>query len=322
MSRLSLGSGLGSQGGAGGFRLDFTGGALPSGVTLTRASTGTRFNISGVLVTAAINAARFDYNPVSLASRGILIEPAGTNLALRSEELDNVVWVNAGTTITANNIAAPDGTTTAERQIEDASNGRHGFFQTIAATGSNTLTAFAKIYAGTRFIRLAIADGSNTNFVYAAFNIANGTITQTGNAGTGASAASSIQDCGGGWYRLVVSGNVTTIQFATISSHQTGTDAAGTDYGYTTYTGDATSGCYLWGEQFEAGAIETSYTPTVAASVTRSADVASFTIPAGVGTLIYTFDNDTTQNVAVAAGAYTIPTTLNRPRIKTIVGTA
>jgi len=34
------------------------------------------------------------------------------------------------------------------------------------------------------------------------------------------------------------------------------------------------------------------------------------------------FDSDSTQDVTVAAGAYTIPTNLNRPIIKAILGLA
>ena len=59
-----------------------------------------------------------------------------------------------------------------------------------------------------------------------------------------------------------------------------------------------------------------------AAAVTRAADSAVFTIPAGIGHLTYTFDDNSTQLVAVSPGSYTIPTSLNRPNIKSIVGSA
>jgi hypothetical protein len=54
------------------------------------------------------------------------------------------------------------------------------------------------------------------------------------------------------------------VQFVLISS---GTTAS--------YTGDGTSGLFIWGAQLEAGSFATSYIPTVASQVTRNADSAS-----------------------------------------------
>jgi len=47
--------------------------------------------------------------------------------------------------------------------------------------------------------------------------------------------------------------------------------------GVTTYTGDGTSGIYIWGAQLEAGSFATSYIATTSASATRTADAASMT---------------------------------------------
>ena len=65
--------------------LDFAGtGTLDSRVTFSRSTTGTYYNSSGVLTTAAINAPRFDYNPTTLQSLGLLVEESRTNVLLNS----------------------------------------------------------------------------------------------------------------------------------------------------------------------------------------------------------------------------------------------
>jgi glyceraldehyde 3-phosphate dehydrogenase len=53
--------------------------------------------------------ARFDNNPTTGESLGLLIEEARTNLVTYSEQFDNASWTKSGVSITANTIVSPDG---------------------------------------------------------------------------------------------------------------------------------------------------------------------------------------------------------------------
>jgi hypothetical protein len=82
---------------------------------------------------------------------------------------------------------------------------------------------------------------------------------------------SSISECGSGWYRASISG--TNTQGTSVGAYI----ILQSDSGQSLYTGDNTSGLYIWGAQLEAGAFPTSYIPTTTATVTRSADSAVVT---------------------------------------------
>jgi len=56
-------------------------------ITFTRASSATRFNAAGVLETVSNNVPRIDYDPVTLACRGLLIGEQRTNMLLNSATL-------------------------------------------------------------------------------------------------------------------------------------------------------------------------------------------------------------------------------------------
>src|SRR4029077_13732912 len=72
--------------------LVFSGPTLDPRLTFTRASTATYFSAAGTLQTAATNAARFDYDPVTHAALGLLIEEARTNVVLNSADANNASW--------------------------------------------------------------------------------------------------------------------------------------------------------------------------------------------------------------------------------------
>ena len=64
--------------------LDFMSGTLDPRITFARASTATTVGSDGLIQSASIDTPRFDFDPVSLTRRGLLIEEARTNLFVDS----------------------------------------------------------------------------------------------------------------------------------------------------------------------------------------------------------------------------------------------
>lgn len=101
LSRISLAiNRVGASGPFAGsaLNLDFTSGnnTLDSRITFTRASAATRTNASGVLETVAIDGPRFDYDPVTLQPKGLLIEEQRTN-SIRNNTMQGAVAGTPGT---------------------------------------------------------------------------------------------------------------------------------------------------------------------------------------------------------------------------------
>jgi len=245
--------------------------SLDSRITFTRGSTATFTGSNGLIQSAAINTPRFDYDPVTLASKGLLIEEQRTNLVLRSEEFDTASWAKNNGTVTANTIASPDGTTNADAFIENtAASVFHSMSQTLTKAASSIQYA-ASVYVKDkgRLVSFNIQSGSS-NGVTGRVNPATGAVVQNAAAfGTGWTAGTiTIANVGGGWYRVVLTATSDTLTSLQIQvSLNNGTTSV--------YTGDGVSGAFLYGAQVEAGAFATSYIPTVAATVTRSADIAT-----------------------------------------------
>lgn len=81
--------------------LDFTTASLDARVTVTRSlNTATRTNASGILEIVNANLPRFDYDPSTLACKGLLIEEARTNLLLNSL-IDGTVLSTQAVVVTA-----------------------------------------------------------------------------------------------------------------------------------------------------------------------------------------------------------------------------
>ena len=256
-------------------------------VTFTRASSGTYVGSDGLIKSATTNEPRFDHNPTTGESLGLLVEEARTNLVIRSEEFGDAIWTISAATVTSNTGTAPDGLSTAD---------------TIASSGTAVVSqavvkaASAITYTGSLFVKgtvtafsFSIDDGVTVNRGRVVFNLSTGTVSSTNNDGTFTGTSGTITLFSNNWYRLTVTTTTNSTLVARLRPFWTG---AGTSLDF-------------WGAHLEAGAFATSYIPTVAATVTRAADVASITGSAFSG--FYRQDegtiwaNGTAPNKSVAA---------------------
>ncbi|MGN6271218.1 MAG: phage head spike fiber domain-containing protein [Sphingomonas sp.] len=101
---------------------DFTGGVMPPGASLSRASPASWTDAGGSIRIAAADAARFDHDPATHLLRGLLIEPAATNLIADSNAFAGEDWSGdcSGTgafapAVSTAAVAAPDGSISASR---------------------------------------------------------------------------------------------------------------------------------------------------------------------------------------------------------------
>ncbi|GAC1418083.1 MAG: hypothetical protein NVSMB69_18880 [Novosphingobium sp.] len=293
--------------------LSFTGGTLPSGVTASGGAGGRSVNPAGLLVGAT--APRFDYDPLTHAARGLLVEPAGTNLCLQSESFDSATWSKTSIVTTANAAVAPDGTTTADLLAASST----GAFMTQAVanvvTAAFTYSCFFKAgnFPWLRFVAQSASGAHSAQFWFDLSNRVAGVGTAA--AGTPTISGYGVDDAGGGWCRCWA-----TVQIpAEASALLVLLSATGNGSG----AQPANAQYYAWGAQIEQSLKPSSYIgPTTTASLSRSADAIGFVVPAATGRLVFAFDDASQQTFTVAPGAYTVPTMLNRPRISSITGTA
>jgi hypothetical protein len=219
---------------------------------VTRATTATRVNSSGLIESVASNIPRLDYTNGSCPS--ILVEPQRTNIITYSSQFDNAIWqkinANGGSVpiVTANYGISPDGNQNADRIQLARTNDINSYsyiYQSFATTIGQpyTCSVWLKALSGTPSVALSL-NGVYTN----------------------------IATLSNEWKRYEFTANsVLNFIEATFLLYQavpsTSLNADFLAYGF----------------QLEVGSYATSYIPTTSASVTRNADVISKT---GISSLI------------------------------------
>jgi hypothetical protein len=211
--------------------------SLDNRITFSRGSQATLFDSTGTLVYA------------------------NNNLLTYSEDFGNAAWTKTRASVSTNATTAPNGTLTAGKLIEDltASNTHLAFSGGISVIASTvyTYTIYAKAAERTWFNMQigtgAEAYGATVPFCY--FDLANGAIGSSG------SVTGTITPVGNGWYRC------SAVAIATTSATTTNMRIKlATGNSVDSYTGDGTSGIFIWGAMLNIGSTAGPYVQTVASA--------------------------------------------------------
>ena len=175
-------------------------------------------------------------------SLGLLVEAARTNLLVRSEEL-NTTWSQLRSSVSVDQIVAPDGTVTADKIVEDNTNNTHLVEQVPSYTSGTVYTYSAFIKAAERdSVMLQFGGAAFPANPYARFDLSDGSLILLGSGAD----SYDIQPFPGGWYRL----SVTATADATSTAGSGIFVMNGTS---TSYLGDGSSGLYAWGNRGRFG---------------------------------------------------------------------
>jgi hypothetical protein len=165
---------------------------------------------------------------------------ARVNLLTFSEQFDNAAWSKSNATVTANAATAPDGTTTADKLVENTVTASHALYQTTTTVAGVVYTYSVYIKAaGRSFAQLRYENSGATQFWAVNINLTTGAFT-TASFGSPTNTAASVTDVGNGWWRVVISVTSNNTSFLGIIFPQ---DSLGNN----SYTGDGTSGVLVWG---------------------------------------------------------------------------
>ncbi|WP_311270485.1 hypothetical protein [Sphingobium sp. WCS2017Hpa-17] len=293
---------------------DFAAGSLPSGATLTRASTKIRTNSSGSIESVAIDAPAIEYHPTSHAVLGVSIEPSATNEATNNSNSGAVAGVIGSGGALPTGWTMPEGNGGAAVEVKSITT--VAGFDIIEIQMSGTATSAAALTLRPDTAGAAASAGQAwTNSLYLALSA--GSLTNVAGFQLRAGSETGGTSLGGITSALARYTNTRTL--TSTSARQVlrfNWSAVGAAINLT---------LKIASPQRELGGKATSPIKTSGAVATRAADAlvlswASRNVPDGAITVRYTFDDGSTQDVAttVSGGNSTVPTNLNRPIIRKV----
>ena len=240
--------------------------------TFARGSVATRINAQGLIENVASGQSRLNYPMIDGVQKGCphhILEPARTNVIQYSESFSNSYWTKLNSSITSNSVISPDGSLNASKLTEDTSVGEHSISASPLVGVSDLSTSIFVKYAGSEYIVLR-SNSSGGAYLNCTFNLLTGV-----NTFNGFLFGFEITPMPNGWFRISGTNRSSASAFRINSFCLSPTNV--TSNTTPSYTGDGTSGVYIYGAQIEAGSFPTSYIPNNgnAAGVTRSAETAN-----------------------------------------------
>lgn len=290
------------------FDFDALSGQLPGGMTVSRASGGSYVDSNGLIQVAGNNTPRFDYNPLTLAARGLWIEEQRTNLNPESIDRGTTGTSTNGVTLTDYTVK---GRTMVRATGQPPNPGMHYFFGGSAIPAGSTVHYLQAMVgpSSTGFVQLTTSGNhaNDTPNTYLNFNTSTGAVAAAGSAISNVM----VEDWGSGIYRIgfaFTTQATPTSGGAGIISYCSGAGDGRLPSG--TFTGTIVAGAL----QLEVGSYPTSYIPTAGTAATRALEVPSCTpswysnvegscfveydagIYAGRSPFMWSFDDGTTSN--------------------------
>ena len=247
-------------------------------ITYTRTGNASFTDKLGKVVLVGEDAPRFDHDPTTRESKGLLLEESRTNIIYPSSD-----WSSANYTHENNNTSREPNTTdtedpagtfnatkiTPEQGVSTLRSIYWGTNITFTNTVKFTMSAFAKSTTGLHIQLRPRGQGSNK--AWATFNLTTGVV---GNSGGTVLVSTKIEKYPNDWYRCYLTftgGGDTGGGFGALIMDD------GNDAEAATHSGDASKSIFFWGAQFETGSFATSYIPTNGATQARGQDLVEIT---------------------------------------------
>jgi hypothetical protein len=290
---------------------DFMNASLPSGASLTRASTGWYFDPDGVLQSATTDEPRWTCNPSSGALQGLSVEPAATN-SIRNASAGGASAGTPGTLPTSWGSSFPLNSLVRSVVGSGTEDGIPYLDVRISGTPSTTLESNVVVFEGATQIAAAMGQTWIGSFFY---RLSSGALTNTTlrQAITERTAAGAV--LGTSRINITPTGSALKTQRSdlsrTLSDASAGAVLGALTLGYTSgQPVDLTLRIGL--PQLVQAPAASSPIVTTSAAVTRAADVLPLALADGTYMVALTrLAGSTLVKATVSGGSWTVPTSVS-----------